>query len=95
MQMFLEQDNVMQYIHTSSLSLYALFLLRQHLLYLQRSHTATPRTRNRLPVPFILDVARSKDTLDGGLGGARDGDDVPVRVGLELSANKGGGGFVA
>jgi hypothetical protein len=66
----------------------ALLLLGDQALSLQRSHTATACGRDRLAVPLILNITCCKNALHTCLRGSRDGNDVAIGVGLQLSANK-------
>ena len=78
-----------------NLLLNAFILFCQHLLDLESSHTTTSSTRDRLPVPLILDVASGKHPPNARLGCSGDSEDVTVGIDLKLVAYEGRGGLVA
>jgi len=79
----------------SCLLLPQLLFLSNQLLRLQRSHAPASRTRDRLPIPLILHVPSCKHALHRRLCRSGYGDDVAIRVSLDLGAYEGRRRFVA
>lgn len=71
-----------------------LFLLSKQLLTVESSHAAGTSRGNGLSVSLVLDITSGKDTLDGGVGGTGDGNNIALLVGLDLALDDGGGGDV-
>ena len=71
-----------------------LFLLRDQLLDFESRHAAAASAGDRLAVALILHVTRRVHALDRRLRRPRDGDDVPVLIGLHLLADDAGSGLV-
>lgn len=71
-----------------------LLFLSNHTLSLQRGHTTTARTGDSLTVALILYISGREDTLDARLRCPGDSNDVPIRIGLELSPNELGRGLM-
>lgn len=79
----------------ADLFLDALLLLSNQALCLQRGHATTARRGDSLAIPFVLNITCREDAFYACLGGAGDGDNVAIRVRLELAANEGSRGLVA
>lgn len=65
-----------------------LLLFSNQFLNFQRGHATTASTRDCLPVPFILNITGGEHALYRSLRRTRHGDDIPIRVSLQLRANK-------
>lgn len=64
-------------------------------LGIEGGHAARTGRGDSLTVALVLDIARSKDTLDVGLSRAGDGLDVALRVEVKLALDERGSGVVA
>src|SRR5580704_969942 len=66
----------------------SVFLAGQPALGVQRRGAASAGRGDRLPVGVVDDIAAGEDALDGGPGGRLVDQEIPLRVGRELSGEQ-------
>lgn len=69
-------------------------MLGNELFGVQGGHASSTSTGNSLSIPLVLNITSSKDALNAGVCGARDGLDVAILVHLDLTLDEGGGRVV-